>query len=359
MGYLMDLNSRYIINNQEFNQFQLNNYCNERIFLSSHEWEKEIYSFILSFLNDEDTVVMCTSGSTGIPKKVVVEKEKMIISAKKTIDYFQLFPDDKVLLCLPVSYVAGKMMVVRALVGQLNLIVRKPSMTPLQELLSTDKIDFAAFVPAQLNGVEVQDLKPLKKVILGGAKVSNELRLFLQDVETEMFETYGMTETLSHVAVKSINGSKQSDFFDALVGVHFDTDERGCLRIDAKDLVDELLITNDLVELDGRYSFKWLGRIDNVINSGGMKLIPEQLELELGQVIKERFFLSGRYSEEYGEEMILVVEGKEKEMAECQNWMDRNWEKKQHPKAVLWVGEFEETSSGKVNRKATLDKNSI
>lgn len=354
----MNSSDRYIINNQEFNLFNLKVFCNKILCLTSHDWERDIYDFILAFLNDDEEIEVQTSGSTGVPKLIRVQKSKMVRSAQMTASYFQLNKDDKVLLCLPATYIAGKMMIVRALVNGLNLIIRKPNMDPLSKLLGTDNIAFAAMVPAQLIGKDLSVLKCIDQLIVGGAAVSSDLKALLSKSDCRVYETYGMTETLSHVAVREI-GVDQC--FHALEGVLFSQDDRSCLKVDANGLLDEALQTNDIVDLISPTEFEWLGRFDNVVNSGGVKLMPEAIELKLAEVFKEllftnRYFISGMPCDELGEKLVLIIEGESLNVSALKEEMSAVLDRFEVPKEVFFVDHFEETSSAKVHRKNTLLK---
>jgi O-succinylbenzoic acid--CoA ligase len=287
-----------------------------------------------------------TSGSTGKPKFISVKKKWMKNSAQLTGKTFGLKEGDSVLLCIPMKYVAGKMMVVRALELGLDLKVVEPSSSPLKNI--NDSIDFAAMVPLQLEN-SLNELDKVKILIVGGGQVSPQLVEKLQNISTQIYETYGMTETLTHVAIKPLNGPGKSELFQALDGVHFEIDDKGCLVIHAPMLNPESIVTNDIVELVDKSSFRWLGRFDNVINSGGIKIIPEVVEAKLATVIlNRRFFIAGVADESLGEKVILVVEG------ESVNITLESLEKYEKPKDIYFIPKFVETKSGKIHRQTTL-----
>ncbi|MFQ6678781.1 MAG: enolase C-terminal domain-like protein, partial [Fidelibacterota bacterium] len=315
----------------------------------------DVNLFVAEWLSPGKTMELQTSGSTGEPKILTVQKEWMSNSAQLTGRTFGLKKGETALLCLPMKYIAGKMMVVRALELDLDLKVVEPSSRPLEEI--EDTVGFTAMVPLQLEK-SLNHLYNVKTVIVGGGKVHSQLVEKLQSLpllndpssvlpydrgenkrnypkqlnsscatanrgntrgsikdkegfqSTKVYETYGMTETLTHVAVKPLNGPNQSEVFTALNGVRFETDERDCLVIYAAMVNPEPVITNDIVELINETSFKWLGRFDNVINSGGVKIIPEVLEAKLAPVMyNRRFFITGEPDDSLGEKVVLVVEG--------------------------------------------------
>ena len=260
------------INNRHYNVIQLIELaevmCNNA---NIPAWEMNIFRFIIDWFDGTPFITQKTSGSTGIAKEVQLAKSAMISSAKKTIEYFDLQKNDAVLLCLPVSYIAGKMMVVRALIGNLNLLTVDPKGTP--EIPET-KIAFAAMVPIQIQKlVETGNLlQNIEKLIIGGAEISRSLERSIQNLQTAVYSTYGMTETCSHIAVQRINGENRDPDFVTLSGIKIASNELGCLKIDAPLLSPEPIQTTDIVEIVDEKSFRWIGRADNVINTGGIKI---------------------------------------------------------------------------------------
>ena len=272
--------------------------------------ERDYGEFLLDWIDKETTVQVKTSGSTGIPKTIVLEKQHMVNSALATGKFFDLKAGDTALLCLSGAYIAGKMMLVRAMVLGLDLDWVEPTTTPL---FSTNKsYGFCAMVPMQLQA-SLSQLHRIKKLIVGGAALSKKLNEAVQNATTKIYETYGMTETITHIALRKVNHGP-IDYFKVLPNVKVDKDENDCLVINAPDLNASPIVTNDIVDLISDGEFKWLGRYDNVINSGGVKLIPEQIELKLASSIKGRFFVAGILDEQLGQKVILVVESEEKDL---------------------------------------------
>lgn len=335
------------------NQFKLNGFHLNREDLcrvaysfikEGEDFEKPVGDFLLDWFDSKPFIEMQTSGTTGAPKIISVSKQAMVESALATGDFFGLQPGNKALQCLPVKYVAGKMMLVRAMILGLDLEFVAPSSHPL-ELLEMD-FDFVAMVPLQAQN-SLTELKRVKKMIVGGAAVSKNLEKQLLKLPTQVFETYGMTETITHIAARKL-GEKA---FTVLPGVTISYDDRNCLVIHAARISDEVIVTNDIVELVNENQFIFIGRMDNVINSGGIKLIPEQIEEKLSQSMTHRFFIASKPDPELGEKVILVVEG---ETYDLGSDIYKDLDKYEKPREVLFIPKFKETGSGKIMRKETL-----
>jgi len=306
--------------------------------------EQIIGEFLLDWFDNKEYIEMTTSGTTGLPKVVRLQKQAMIQSALATGDFFSLKPGNKALLCLPVKFIAGKMMLVRSLILGLDLDIVEPSIEPLA--LNTTQYDFVAMVPLQVQN-SIGDLKNVKKLIIGGAKMDSSLEEKLLPLKTEIYETYGMTETITHIAAKKVG----ENFFSVLPNVKINTDNRGCLAITVPTISEEPIITNDMVKIITENQFTFLGRIDNVINSGGVKLIPEQIESKLIEKISSRFFVTGIPDSILGEKLILVIEGEKRDFPiDFFNFLDK-YEK---PKEIVFVPKFKENENGKLLRKPSI-----
>ena len=337
------------VHNQfKFNGFHLNKEDLCRVAYSfikeGADFEIPVGDFLLDWFDSKTYIEMETSGSTGIPKKIRVEKQAMVNSALATGDFFELAPGDRALHCLPVKYVAGKMMLVRSFILGLDLDFVSPSSHPLKN--NNTIYDFVAMVPLQAQN-SLSELKNIKKLIVGGAKISPSLEHDLAALPTQVFETFGMTETISHIAAKRV-GEKA---FTVLPNVTISYDDNKCLVIHAPRISDEVIITNDLVELVDENKFIFLGRIDNVINSGGVKLIPEQIEAKLAFKISARFFIHSAEDTILGEKVILVIEG---EQYIVDNSIFDKLDKYEKPKEIVFVTKFKETANGKIIRKESL-----
>lgn len=308
------------------------------------DFEKPVGDFLLDWFDSKPYIEMQTSGTTGSPKFIRVSKQAMVASALATGDFFDLKAGDKALLCLPVKYVAGKMMLVRAMILGLDMEFVAPSSHPLRN--NEINYDFVAMVPLQAQN-SLKELKSVKKLIVGGAKISSVLEKELMKLKTNVFETYGMTETITHIAAKKV-GEKA---FMVLPNVTISYDERNCLVIHAPKISEEIIQTNDLVELVNENQFVFLGRMDNVINSGGIKLIPEQIEDKLSKHIHKRFFITSKEDKELGEKLVLVIEGQKEDLDVS---LFDDLDKYEKPREIIFIPKFKETASGKIMRKETL-----
>ena len=307
-------------------------------------FERAVGDFLLDWFDKRNFIEMHTSGTTGEPKLIRVEKQAMVNSALATGEFFDLLPGIKVLHCLPTQYVAGKMMLVRAFILGWDMDLTSPVSNPLERNEAT--YDFVAMVPLQALH-SLAKLGQVKKLILGGARVSHELSEKLEALPTKIFETYGMTETITHIAAKRIG----EEAFTLLPNVRIGEDDRHCLVIDAYNICDEPVVTNDVVKIIDDNHFVWLGRYDNVINSGGIKLFPEQIEEKLSGRIDRRFFIKGILDDVLGEKLALVIEGPAFELASNTFSKLGKYEK---PKDIIFVDKFAETESGKIIRDKSL-----
>ncbi|WP_108424651.1 AMP-binding protein [Flagellimonas amoyensis] len=317
-------------------------------------FEVPLGEFLVDWASDASTLDVSTSGSTGKPKKITLKKEQMVNSAMATAAYFQLKPKQTALLCLPSTGIAGKMMLVRAMVLGLHLDVVEPSSTPLDN--NGKAYDFVAMVPLQAQK-SLDQLPRVRTLIIGGAAVDVSLKQQLGLLPTKVYETYGMTETITHIAVKEIAPEPRA-YFETLPGIGITRDDRGCLIIDAPKISEEKVITNDLVELVAANRFTWLGRFDSIINSGGIKLVPEVIEDKLGAILKTRFFVTGIPDETLGTQLVLVVEA-EPETFEAHTLLNqikalKTLSKYEVPKKIFVVNAFSETSTKKIDRSKTL-----
>jgi O-succinylbenzoic acid--CoA ligase len=339
------------------------NFCLNGIDFSSKEAllyytknvDDEIYEFTKNWLNDKDHVIVQTSGSTGKPKQIKIQKVFMINSALATGKYFNLLANTSALLCLSPKYIAGKMMLVRAMVLGWQLDVIEPKSNPFR---GEKQYDFSAVVPMQLYH-SLADLHKIKTIIVGGGAVSKSLQEKLQKLKTNIFATYGMTETITHIAVKKLNKvNDEKQYFEVLPNVTISKDERDCLVIDALKIAENQTITNDLVEIINKNKFKWLGRFDNIINSGGIKISPEIVEEELIKIINQRFFITSKKDSVLGEKLILIIEGKAddklKEKLQKEILQLKTISKYEKPKSIYFIDRFIETETQKINRKETL-----
>lgn len=314
-------------------------------------FDKQVLAFLDEWNGPAKTVSVKTSGSTGIPKIFEVEKDRMKNSAEMTCEFLNLSKGDRALLCLPVEYISGKMMVVRSLVSQMKLFTTHPSTIPLTEI--TESFHFCAMTPLQVEN-SLDKIHLIKNLIIGGAAVSESLKKkIFNSLEgkdsTTVYETYGMSETLSHIALKQLYPVAE-EFFTIFAGVEISLDERGCLVISAPKLNPETLKTNDLVELKNNKQFRFLGRIDNVINSGGAKIFPEELEALIKKTLTNEVVFTSVPDETLGNKLILVIVGEESEDLN-QKLSEIRFEKSYHkPKEIIYIDKIPRTPNGKVDR---------
>lgn len=354
---LPDTHPEFKINKFHFNNEELKDVAYSYI-KEGKAYEKHIGNFLLDWLNSKDYVEVSTSGSTGVPKKIKLQKEAMIKSAGISGKFFELPECSKVLHCMPANYIAGKMMLVRAMVLGWHLDIVPPKANPLDQVFKL--YDFCAMTPFQLDN-SLNRLHIIRKLIVGGGAVSVNLKNLVQGVGTKIYETYGMTETITHIAVRHINPHKEKEQpipFKVLPKISISTDERDCLVINAPYISEGPIVTNDVVEKISKKKFIWKGRVDNVINSGGVKLYPEQIEAKLEHIITQRFFVTSLPDDALGEKLILMVECDFSEEAlqdlehEISNF--RLLGKYEIPKKIYFVEKFEETPNGKIHRGNTV-----
>ncbi|MCI2227737.1 AMP-binding protein [Polaribacter sp. MSW13] len=325
----------------------------DELLVFAHQFSNEIYQFLVDWFSKDDFIVVQTSGSTGKPKSISLKKELMINSALVTGQFFDLHENTKALLCLPVSYIAGKMMLVRAMTLGWSIDVIAPNSAPLERV--EREYDFSAMVPLQVEN-SINKLQKIKKLIIGGGVVSEELKVKLQCLSTLAFATYGMTETITHIAVKKLNNRKGNpSFYQILPGVKIFKDERNCLVIEALNVANDCVVTNDVIQLISDTQFDWLGRFDNVINSGGIKLYPEKIEVKLSEIIGKRFFVAGIPDKKLGQKLILIIEGKKHNNFLNNIKKNKTLTKFEQPKEVYFIDKFIETKTKKIQRKKTLD----
>ncbi|MGH1519535.1 AMP-binding protein [Chryseobacterium sp. JK1] len=325
--------------------------------LSSYTgFQNKVENFLQEWLSDKETVNVQTSGSTGTPKIFGIEKKKMINSAIMTCNFLGLKKGDKALLCLPVEYISGKMMVVRSWERKLQLIIAEPNLKPVENL--NEEIEFCAMTPLQVEN-SLDKLHWIKNLIIGGASVSESLKNKIRGMNlgesNRIFETYGMSETLSHIGLKQLMPISE-DYFTVFENVSISLDDRGCLKIFAPNVNAEVLQTNDLVEIKNDKQFKFLGRIDNVINSGGAKIFPETLETLVKKELSNEAVFIGLPDETLGQKLILVIEVDETE--EVKNKISEiPFEKSFHkPKEIIFIPEIPRTPNGKVSRMELYKK---
>lgn len=308
--------------------------------------------FLSEWNNDSDTVLVHTSGSTGKPKPMMVEKKRMLNSARITCDFLGLNPGDSALLCMSLDYIAGKMVVVRSIERHLHLISVPPSGHPLKDV--DEEITFAAMVPMQVyNTLQVPEererLSRIRHLIIGGGAIDAALEQELQSLpgDIAIWSTYGMTETLSHIALRRINGDEPSEWYQPFDSVHISQTEEGCLVIDAPQVCAETLVTNDIVEIEPyiynkveKLRFRIKGRKDNVICSGGIKIQIEEVETLLKPHLEKPFMLAKKKDGKFGEIAVLLSEDEDIKRVEAtvrRLLSDESEKSSDHKKYKYWI----------------------
>ncbi len=308
--------------------------------------------FLSEWRNDSPYVEVKTSGSTGEPKRMLVEKQRMRASARITCDFLGLKAGDTALLCMSLDYIAGKMMVVRAIERNLRLIVVEPSGHPLAK--PSPCFTFAAMVPMQVyNSLQVPEererLKQIKHLIIGGGAIDEAMAEELKTFPNHVWSTYGMTETLSHIALRRLSGPEASEGYTPFPSVSVSLNEEGCLVIDAPEVCKERLVTNDIAELaTNNHSFRILGRRDNVICSGGIKIQAEEVERMLKAHLRVPYLISKRPDKKFGEVVVLLTEG---DVEEVKTVCEAVLPKYQRPKAYVHVDNIPLTETKKPARR--------
>lgn len=324
-------------------------------------FEERVGNFLLDWLNDDyEDIKVRTSGSTGDPKPIYIEKDKMINSAIATGENFKVKEKTKALLCIPAKNIGGMMMLVRAMALGWHLDIIKPSSIPLDNTYKN--YEFCAMTPFQVDN-SLNRLHLIKKLIIGGGQVSENLKLRVQGIPTKIYETFGMTETISHIAARKVNHIKSSDSnnipFKTLPKVKVTANENNQLIINAPKLFKEPVLTNDIVSIVSPEKFYWKGRVDNVINSGGVKIHPEMVEKKLQKLITQRFFVAGIPDDALGEKLVLFIElpYSERMKSDIKEAIDNldSLKKFENPKDICLVEKFQETANGKVNRNRTVN----
>jgi len=350
---------------QPFIELRGNRYTLDKIqsITPQSSFDEETIGFITDWQNGQESFMQKTSGSTGKPKVTEIGRSQMMASAMMTIKALRLQNYQNSLLCLSPEYIAGKMMIIRSLINKMNIIAVEPSSDPVKN--TSTHIDFAALTPMQLQTVLESPESALKAndygvIILGGAPVSFSLENQIEKLNAACYSTYGMTETVSHIALKKLNGEDKSNYYTCLDEIELNIDERGCLTVNGAVTNFETVITNDLVNLISDKKFEWLGRFDNIINTGGIKVRSEKIEKTIAGLfkqlgIKNRFFIIGLPDEKLGQKITLVIEGHstidQKKLIEL---LTQQVDKYETPRQILYTDKFEETATGKVQRKKSL-----
>jgi O-succinylbenzoic acid--CoA ligase len=343
----------FIIEDRKLKEAEVRELVVREIPVDIPDWQIDIYNFLQQWWDTQDFIEVKTSGSTGDPKILRLKKSMMIASAEQTCEYFNIDSGSKLLLCLPASHIGGKMMIVRALISNADLHSIKPSRVPKFK----EKIDFSAMTPYQVGGLLEDSPKSFDRIqnlIIGGSAIPPKLRKKITKLKPKSYATYGMTETASHVALNDIKSGNEK--FQALEHVTFDKDERSRLVINAAHLGLYGLQTNDVVELDGVFAFQWKGRFDEVINSGGIKIFPAELEIEAERVTGYPCLVFGVKHDKLGEAVHMLVEAPAKKQKAILEKLKTGLDKFQKPRKIDFVEKFERSELQKVRKNLTINK---
>ena len=333
-------------------------------------YESKTLEFCRSWLTGLQEFPIQTSGSTGTPKAIHLTREQMEASARRTIKVLGLQPGDRMLVCLNTEYIAGMMMLVRGFLADMEMVIVEPVGNPLALISPEEKIDFASFVPMQIQTIlqnmpeALSQLNRMKGILVGGAPISTLLERELRSIKSPVYHTYGMTETSSHIALRRLSGPEAAEYYQVLDDINVGIDRRGCLTIKGDITNNEFLVTNDIVELLTPNRFRWIGRADNIINTGGVKVQVEKVELAVAEAFLDwdstpRYFVASQPDDLLGEMIVLILEGQplgaEKEEMLKQN-LRKFLKKFEMPKELYYSPAFSETATGKISRRRTLQK---
>ena len=354
-----------LLNGREFTYAAIREYP-AQLDVPVNGYEAKVLDFVRQWLNGTQEFGLTTSGSTGPPQPITLRRRQLEASAARTSDFFDLGPGDRALVCLNCEYIGGMMMLVRGLERNLHLTVVEPQGNPLDLVPAEAGFDFAAFVPLQLRALltanQTPRLNAMKAVLVGGATVDAALTTAIQGLRAPIYHTYGMTETCSHVALRRLNGPEATTAYRVLGGIAAGQDERGCLTLRGDVTDDQLVVTNDQVNLLDAHTFEWLGRADFVINSGGVKVPAEKVELVLDVALAEigesrRCFVAGQPDERLGQAVTAFIEGSplsEELEKQLQAVLAERLGRYEQPKQLRYVPQFVATANGKLDRTATL-----
>lgn len=320
----------------------------------------KLEDFLKEWHNDTPWLTVHTSGSTGKPKPILVEKARMRTSARLTCSFLGLNQGEHALLCLPLDYIAGKMMVVRALECGLQLHAVPPCSHPLAGENLPAHIALCAMVPMQVSNsldhpLERERLKRIGHLLIGGGSIHPSLEARLRAMPGCIWSTYGMTETLSHIALRRVNGPEASLWYTPFEGIHVETDREGCLTIKAPSLCPDVLHTHDIAELrtqNGRTTFRIVGRTDNVVASGGLKIQMEEVEEALAPHLHHAFMASKCTDTVLGEQLVLLTECPQ--TGEVRDVCNRILPRHKRPRTYLHVEKIPTTATGKPARAEAL-----
>jgi O-succinylbenzoic acid--CoA ligase len=328
-------------------------------------FEAHTYSFIAEWFSPKNKFEITTSGSTGAPKNIFITRDQMIASARLTAQVLNLRKSETCLVCIDTKFIGGRMMLVRAFTIGLQIFAVDPCANPLEKIPAGQWVNFAAFVPYQIENIleskNTHSFNRVEKAIIGGAPLNKKTIEGLDGFQCKSWATYGMTETISHIALQLLTGEQKQNFFETLPGITIDLDDRGCLVL-CVPYLPERIITNDVAVMISKNSFIWNGRFDNIINTGGIKVNPEKIEAAVHQYLLTtghtlRFFIHGVDDQQLGSRVVLVIEAitiAEDFLRSLASFLAASLSNYEIPKDALLVANFSETPNGKINRLQTV-----
>jgi O-succinylbenzoic acid--CoA ligase len=339
---------------------------------ATHTTRQQVEAFVSAWQSGQEVFTLHTSGSTGISKEIKVPRTYMEASALATAQAIGLERNKDALICLNTKYIGGIMALVRGMVLDWDMYLTEPSANPLAEIAPTQQLTLnnhpptfyhASLVPLQLEATLADDaqraqLSAMHSVLVGGAAISTSLQETASKVNgVAIYQTFGMTETVSHFALRRLNGPVPEEAYTLLPGFEAQIDANNCLQIAGPTTGGAWLATQDMVELVGERQFTWLGRADFVINSGGIKLNPDTLEPLVGKILQEmgvggNYYLTGRPHDTLGQELALVLEGATNPDLDVQILMRLKQALPPYsaPRSIIWAKEIPKTATGKIRR---------
>ncbi len=347
----------FVSNHNEIINTESSNPYYAKVLKIIHDWEEGVEEFHLR-----------TSGSSGVPKEIVITRGQVLASIRQTRKKFSLGSEDLLFCCLNVDYIAGMLMIFRALEIGCDLLVTEPVGHPFEVLGNQEYLlrsnrmkNFFAFVPMQFQTLVNDErytelLNTAKGIIVGGAALDEVSVKKAKNLSAPVYLTYGMTETVTHIALRRINGFRASRYFRVLEGVEIRTDPQSRLSIRAAVTRNEWVQTNDIVKLRNSREFILVGRADHVINSGGVKIQPEKIEEEIGKILMSgvRFFVWGIPDERLGQKLVLFLETRDKSVSEeLKKRIPGIFSKFERPKEIFLLHQFENTPTGKIDKIKT------
>ena len=318
----------------------------------------EILEFCRQWLHGMGSIVMQTSGSTGKPKEIRLSRGQLTASARATIRHFNLTSDDTGLVCLNTGYIGGKMMLVRGMEASMDLVITHPVSDPLGQVDSPERLSFISMVPIQWRKLaesgSYSRLEACRNLIIGGAPLSPGEESMAGFVHFQVFHTFGMTETASHFAIRNISANETT--YRTLPGISIGSDDRGCLVLKGPQTDHRSVVTNDLAECLSDNEFRWIGRVDEVINTGGVKVQPREIEEIIFPLFREmnlnrRYFIAGIPDDHLGEKVALIIEGEPFDVARLLERIAGLLPGHNRPRSAHFVRQFAESKSGKISRK--------